>query len=80
MGAAFGLELGKVSKPIEGRRGYYLLQVVEREEFNAADFEKEKSVLKNQLLQRKRNRVFQDWLADLKKKVSIKDFRGYYGY
>lgn len=80
LGAAFGLEIGKVSKPLEGRRGYYLLQVLEREELNTADFEAQKTVLKNQLLQRKRNQVFQDWLADLKKKASIKDFRGYYGY
>ncbi|MDH7561251.1 MAG: peptidylprolyl isomerase [bacterium] len=80
LGAAFGLEKDKTSKPIEGRRGYYLLQVVEREKFNTAEFEAQKQVLKQQLLQRKRNRVFQDWLADLKKKASIRDFRGYYGY
>ncbi len=80
LGAAFGTDVGKVSKPIEGRRGSYLLEVVEREEFNEADFAQQKSVLRNQLLQRKRTRVFQDWLADLKKKASIEDFRGYYGY
>ncbi|MDZ7391486.1 MAG: peptidylprolyl isomerase [candidate division KSB1 bacterium] len=80
LGAAFGTDIGRVSKPIEGRRGSYLLQVLEREEFNNADFEQQKAVLRNQLLQRKRNRAFQEWLADLKKKASIKDFRGYYGY
>lgn len=75
IGAAFSLEVNEVSKPVSGARGYYLLQLTQKSEFDAADFASKKESLKQQLLSQKQNQVFTDWYNSLKEQAKIKDYR-----
>ncbi|MBN1479667.1 peptidylprolyl isomerase [candidate division KSB1 bacterium] len=75
---AFKLDVGDYSEPIKGTRGYYILQVIEKSEFDEAEFEKQKESLKTQLAVRQRNQVFSLWYAKLKEEADIEDFRNEY--
>jgi len=76
IGAAFALKnLNDISKPVAGARGYYLLQLTQKTEFDAADFESKKDGMRLQLIQRKQSQVFANWYANVKAKADIKDYR-----
>ncbi len=75
VGAAFALSPGQISKPVEGTRGYYLIKLVDKTEFNEVDFAAQKESLKNQILQRKQQSMFTQWYNDLKEKSKVKDYR-----
>ncbi|MFQ6113422.1 MAG: peptidylprolyl isomerase, partial [bacterium] len=52
VGTAFAIEkVNGVSKPIEGTKGYYILQLLEKSEFDPSDYESNKESLAQQLLQ-----------------------------
>ena len=73
--AAMSLELNKVSEPIKGVRGYYLIKVLSRTPFDQKAFEEKSSEIRNQLLQQKRNTFLNQWIADIKKNADIVDHR-----
>ncbi len=75
VGAAFSLSPGMVAKPTEGSRGYYLIRLVEKTEFNEAEFAGQLENLKNQILSRRQQMMFSQWYTALKEKADIKDFR-----
>lgn len=77
-GAALKLEVGDYSTPVEGTRGYYVLQLTDKTDFNEQDFESQKANLLAQLRVRKRNQMFSLWYAKLKENAKIKDFRDEY--
>lgn len=77
-GAAFALNPGDFSQPIKGARGYYLLQVVDKQEVNMQEFESQKEDLKLQLAARYKQQIFGQWYEDVKKKADIKDYREMY--
>ena len=68
-------ELNKVSDPVKGSRGVYLIKVLNRTEFNDAAYNLQKMTLRDNLIQQKKNRVFSDWLAQMKKNAVIVDNR-----
>lgn len=76
--AAFSLNEGDFSQPIEGTRGYYLIQVIEKTPFNEQEFESQKERLKQQLVAQQQQQMFALWYAALKKDAKIKDFRDNY--
>ncbi len=79
IGAAFGLkQVNDVSKPVSGTRGYYLLQLISKTEFDANDFAAKRQSIKQQLLFDKQNRVFNEWYKTLKASAEIKDYRDQY--
>lgn len=75
VGAAFSLNPGTVAKPTEGSRGYYLIKLLEKTEFNESDFTGQQDNLKNQILSRRQQMMFSQWYTALKEKAKIKDFR-----
>ncbi len=75
---ALNLNAGDFSEPVEGARGYYLLQVIDKSEFDERAFESQKEGIKTQLTVRRRNQVFGEWYAKLKEEADIKDFRNDY--
>ncbi len=75
VGAAFALNPGQVSKPVEGSRGYFLLRLLEKSSFNEQEFASQKENLKTQILNRRQQSMFGQWYAALKEKSKIKDFR-----
>ncbi|NUN70308.1 MAG: peptidylprolyl isomerase [Bacteroidetes bacterium] len=74
-GAAKNTPVGSVSGPVEGRRGYYLLKVLNRTPFDSASYNVMKNMLATQLITEKRQRVLTQWLAKLKETADIEDNR-----
>ncbi len=77
---AFKLPLNKVFDPVKGTRGYYLIKVISRTNFDENNFAQQKDLIRNTILQEKRQRYFDQWLANLKDKAKIVDRRNmFYG-
>jgi len=75
LGTLLAMNVGEVSKPFEGLRGYYVTRLLARSEFDSTRYAQESTLLRNQILEEKRNRVTQDWLTSLRDKAEIEDFR-----
>lgn len=72
---ALNLPLNKISEPVKGNRGYYLIRVISRTNFDENNFAQQKDQIRNSILQEKRQRYFEQWLANLKKNAKIVDRR-----
>jgi len=77
-GTASTLNVGEFSEPVKGTRGYYILQVIDKQEMQEEDFEKQKEQIKLQLAARYKQQVFGQWYEDVKAKAKIKDYRELY--
>lgn len=77
-GAAFRLKVGEVSQPVEGTRGYYLIKVFQRFDFDENIFETEKESQKQRLLQQKQQMIMMAWINNLKEEADIEDYRNQY--
>ena len=69
------LKLNTVSEPVKGSSGYYLIKVLYRTPFDSTAFENQKSTIRQNLLQARRNIFLSEWLANLKKNAEITDNR-----
>ena len=72
---ALKLPLNKISDPVKGLKGYYLINVLSRTPFDASAFAVQKNTILNSILQQKKNVFFSEWLAKLKKDADIVDHR-----
>lgn len=72
---AFKLKVGEVSKPVKGNRGYYLIELVSKQDFDKTAFDIQKNTLRNQIYQEKQSSVINNWVNELKKKAKIEDLR-----
>lgn len=75
IGAAFGLEIGELSKPFEGSRHIYLIEPVQRTEFDEERFADQYENIKQELLGTKRQEFFRQWLEGLRNEATIVDNR-----
>ncbi|MGA9406217.1 MAG: peptidylprolyl isomerase [Bacteroidota bacterium] len=75
LGVAMTLPVGKISQPVQGERGYYLIKLLSKTPFDSAAFNAQKNILAAQMLQEKKQRVVADWLQKLKAKSDIEDLR-----
>lgn len=75
IGRAFAMKPGEISKPFEGSRGYYVLELLSKTPFDSTQFKIERASLRDQILQEKRTRLFSDWYAALRGKAEIEDHR-----
>jgi len=75
LGAALTLPVQKISQPVEGERGYYLIKVLSKTPFDSASFNAQKTILAAQMLQEKKQRIVNEWLEKLKAKADIEDLR-----
>ncbi len=73
--AAFKLKVGEVSQPVKGNRGYYLIELVSKQDFDKTAFDVQKNSIRNQILQEKQNMIINNWVNELKKKAKIEDLR-----
>ena len=75
--AAYALngELKKISEPIRGTKGAYLIRVSNRTDFDADGFATEKESLRRSLYQQKRSDIYTEWLAQLRDNAEIVDNR-----
>ncbi len=72
---AFRLKPNEISNPVKGTRGYYLIQLLSKTEFDSTAYSIQKNILRNQIFQEKRTSLFNTWLNELKKNSEIEDFR-----
>lgn len=75
---ALVLDKGKVSDPIKGQRGVYLIKVIQRTDFDKSAYQMQRNSIRDQLLQEKKGTFFSQWLAKLKKDSKIVDNRYIY--
>lgn len=73
--AAFELEPGTTSGLIGTDRGFYFIRVKERTEFNETAFVAQKETLRQTLMARKQQTLFQNWYEKLKEHAEIEDRR-----
>ncbi len=75
IGTALALKPGELSKPVEGSRGYYIIKLLSKSEFDTSYYRLQKEALRSQILQEKRQRVFSDWQIALRENAEIIDNR-----
>jgi peptidyl-prolyl cis-trans isomerase D len=73
--SAMNSELNKVSEPIKGLRGYYLIKVTNRSPFDKTLYSTQSTTLRSSLLQEKRSRFLNQWVTEIKETADIKDNR-----
>lgn len=73
--AAMKFEINKVTEPVKGLRGYYLIKVTKRSPFDQTTYNAQSSSIRNSLLQEKRNRFLNQWVTEIKESADIKDNR-----
>jgi peptidyl-prolyl cis-trans isomerase D len=78
IGAAFGLPVGEVSKPVAGSRNYYLLEVTRRDAFDEERYAEERERIKEQILESKQQQFFAQWMEGLRADATIIDNRYMY--
>ncbi len=74
-GAAFHLTTNGISQPVETVKGYYLIKLLEKTPFDEKEFALQKDLIRQQLLQKKRQQAFTAWYNQLKTEAKIKDYR-----
>ena len=75
-GTAYGLDTLEVSQPVITERGQcYILEPIEKTDFNPAAFEKEKDATARQLYNQKMNEMTAAWIENLKNRAKIEDYR-----
>ena len=78
---ALSLNKGETSEPFRALRGYYVIQLTEKTEFDSSAYKTQSSVLRNNLIQEKKNASLNTWLTMIKDKADIEDNRYlFYGY
>jgi parvulin-like peptidyl-prolyl isomerase len=75
IGMALKLEINQTSQPFEGERGYYLIKLIDKIEFDKNIFTSEKKTLIDKYLQEKKESVYMSWYNHLKRAAEIDDFR-----
>lgn len=65
------LEVGQISQPLKTRFGYHIIKLEDKREGGKLTLEKDWEQIEQMALNAKRNRLYQNWLRDLKKDVYI---------
>ncbi len=74
-GAAFGLAQGQMAGPVEGPRGLYFFQLLEKQPYDPTAFERERASLREQLKVTEMRSIFNAWFEDLRDKAEVEDRR-----
>jgi len=72
---ALDADKNTLAGPVEGNKGSYIIEVTSRTEFDSSKFAMQKNLLRDQLLQKKKSTVFNEWVENLNKTANIEDFR-----
>lgn len=68
-------EVNKISDPVRGFRGYFLVKPLEKSSFDSSAYSIQRNSIRDQLYQEKRNMYVSQWLEKLKKDADIVDKR-----
>lgn len=72
--AIMNLQAGDISDPVQSRYGFHIIQVLEKEEGSAANFEELEERLRLEVRQQKRAEAFQKFLKEERERVEIEKF------
>lgn len=78
IGALLNSKEGDLIGPIPTYRGYGLVLVMSIGDIDSTAWNVQKNVLQLDLMRRKQNKIYSSWMADLKEKAKIVDYRNYY--
>ena len=67
--------VGKVTGPVKGQKGYYLIKVLSRTPFDSSAFDVQRNKIMANIINQKKNSFFSEWMAKLKKNADIVDHR-----
>jgi len=67
--------VNKISEPFKGQRGYFIVKVIKRNDFDNSAFSIQKNSLRSSILQEKKSYFFNQWLMQVKKDADIVDDR-----
>ncbi len=56
----------------ESDNQYLVIALVEKKQIDKDEFEEKKEEIKNTMIQRKRNEIYQDWILSMRKQANIK--------
>ena len=73
--ASLNIDLNKVSQPVKGNRGYYLIKVTSRTPFDSTAYETQRTSIRDGLIRQKQSSMLSQWLQELKKRANIVDNR-----
>ncbi len=78
---ALSMKPGETSEPIKGLRGYVIIHITEKTQFDSTAYQNQSTTLRNSLLQEKKSVSLNSWLTEIKEKANIVDNRYmFYGY
>jgi peptidyl-prolyl cis-trans isomerase D len=75
MDKASFLDINKISAPVKGLRGYYLIKVLSKSAFDNAAYQAQRNQIRDNIMQEKKSMFFNQWLAKIKKDAKIVDNR-----
>lgn len=72
---AFNLEPNKISEALLGNRGSFIIKVTRKDAFDSTAYSLQRTSLRDNLLNQKKNKMFSQWLQKLKEDAAIVDNR-----
>ncbi|MGH7598925.1 MAG: peptidylprolyl isomerase [bacterium] len=78
IGTAFSLQPNQISPAVKGTRGSYLIQLLNLDPIDEADFQARKETIREDLMSRAKQSAFTEWYTHIKEKANIKDYRDMY--
>lgn len=70
--AASKAQPNTITGPVKGLRGYYLINVKMRQNFNEQNYLAQRNTLRDQILGERRQMAFQQWMEIMKKEANVK--------
>ncbi|MBI5198813.1 MAG: peptidylprolyl isomerase [Nitrospirae bacterium] len=68
---AFKLKQGEISEPVKTNFGYHIIKLTGRKQGQLVEYAKVTEVLRQRLLREKQKKIFEEWVAGLKKDAKI---------
>jgi parvulin-like peptidyl-prolyl isomerase len=78
---SLSMKQGEISEPVGGLRGYYIIKLTEKTQFDSTAYQAQAGIIRNNLIQEKKTASLNAWLTEIKEQGNIVDNRyKFYGY